>query len=161
MEYRRPLPEDYAQIIQVQNRNLFSALAAEERLDGFLNTAFTIADFQKMDQSVGVIVAVEAGQVHGYLCAATFAFYLGFPFPAACIHQAERISHQGRLLRDYRACLVNPICIDQAHRGTDVFTNLSQAMLDLWPRDRTLLCRQRQYPLPPRLSENDEHRRPF
>ena len=132
MEYRRPsTQQDYEQMVELQNRNLFSVLAPAERLDGFLNTSFTVSDFQQMNQSIGVIVAVEDNQVKGYLCAASLEYYRSFPFPAACIYQADKIQHQTRVLSDYRVCLVNPICIDQAYRGGEVFMRLCQAMLEV------------------------------
>ena len=130
MTYRRPTEQDYLQMVELQHRNLFEVLAPEQRGDGFLSTAFTAAQFQAMNQSVGVVVGVAQNRVQGYLCAAALEFPHA-PFPAAAVRHAASVPYQGKALTQYRTCLVNPICIDQDHRGSDLFMGLCQAMLSV------------------------------
>lgn len=129
MQYHRA--QDFEQIFALQNRNLLSVLNVSERSEGFLNTAFTVQQFQEMDQSLGVIAAVDQGQVCGYIGAGTLTFYSKFLFPAALIQYAEKLNYQQRPLISYRCCIVNPLCIEKKYRGSGIFMELSQAMCDL------------------------------
>jgi hypothetical protein len=74
MDYRRALPEDFAAIVELQNRNLEWNLDERARSDGFLSTAFSIEQFKRMDEEVAIVVSVDAGKLCGYVCASTPAF---------------------------------------------------------------------------------------
>lgn len=138
MKYRRPLQADFEGMLALQNRNLLAVLTPKEQEDGFLNTAFSLENFRAMDKSIAVIVAVEKDKVRGYLCAATLAFKECFPFPAALIKHANNHVYKGRTLSSYRACIVNPICIDKDYRGSGMFMGLCQAMLPIISREYEL-----------------------
>ena len=60
VDYRRAQPGDLTAIIDLQNRNLEWNLAADERAQGFLSTAFSIDQFRRMDEEIAVVVALFA-----------------------------------------------------------------------------------------------------
>ena len=134
MKYTRPLLHHFDQIVALQNKNLFSALVQKERSGGFLYTAFTKEQFQSMDNSLGIIVALEGDAVCGYLCATTNDFNQEFPFPAAMIRHCAHLSYKDQDLKSYPYFIANPLCIDQFYRGTEVFLNLCKAVLAIIPR---------------------------
>ena len=131
MQYRRAVDADFTEILALQQQNLRSSLLPHERGQGFLSRAYTLPELQEMNASVGVIVATDQGQVCGYFCAATPAWYARFPFPAALITETKHIEYQGKKLCDYEFCIVNPMCIAKNYRATFVFLGLCQAMINL------------------------------
>lgn len=139
MEYRRPLPEDFSQILDLQNKNLFSALTSSDRKDGFLSTAYTKDQFLEMDRTLGAVVGVEAGKVCGYIFAGTEKFYRNFIRASALLDQCAKISYRGKPLTSYRFFIANPICIDKDYRGADVYVRLCDKLLETVPKDYDLV----------------------
>jgi ribosomal protein S18 acetylase RimI-like enzyme len=129
--YRRARQDDFAAIADLQNKNLAWNLAADERAEGFLSTAFSIDQFRQMDQEVAVIVALDGAQLCGYICASTPAFNMSMPFPAAMLKHASGIVYDGKALMDRRLCVTSPICIDRAHRGRGIYLGLCRTMIGL------------------------------
>jgi hypothetical protein len=129
--YRRARQTDFAAIADLQNKNLAWNLAAHERAEGFLSTAFSIDQFRQMDEEVAVIVALDGAQLCGYICASTPAFNMSMPFPAAMLKHASGIVYDGKALLDRRLCVTSPICIDRAHRGHGIYLGLCRTMIDL------------------------------
>jgi hypothetical protein len=128
--YRRPLPEDFAQMVDLQNRNLISVLEPHQLTEGFLATAFTADQFQVMDKDVSVFVALENDVVCGYLCASPPEFNRPFPILGVMLAQCDSLFYQDKAIRDYRYCVVGPICIDAAYRGQAVFSQLANRFLE-------------------------------
>jgi hypothetical protein len=131
VHYRRALPEDFAGIVELQNRNLSWNLAERERSDGFLSTAFSIEHFKKMNEEVGIVVGVDDGKLCGYVCASTPEFNKCMPFPAAMLSYASKIAYKGQSLIKQRFCVTSPICIDRNHRGNGVYLELCNKMIEL------------------------------
>ncbi len=138
MEYRRPNPEDFQQIVELQNRNLRLNLSADDLTDGFLGTAFTIDQFKEMDRSIAVVVAIENDKICGYLCASTPEFNESTPAPSAMLKACSRITYKGKVLTDYKFFVATPICIDKKYRGTGVYIGLCQKILELIPHEHEL-----------------------
>jgi len=134
LEYRRALPEDFPQIVELQNKNLASALDDLSRQDGFLSTAYSLEQFEQMNNSICVIVGVdtnaeEASQgyeakVQAYICAITKELCMNFRYPSLLISLCDELLYKGKPLSSYRYYLSNPICIDKGFRGTGVYTEI-------------------------------------
>jgi hypothetical protein len=135
MDYRRALPEDFAAIVDLQNRNLEWNLDQQMRYDGFLSTAFSIEQFKRMDEEVAIVVGVDAGKLCGYVCASTPAFNRSMPFPAAMLEYAAQTIYRDKALTSYDLCVTTPICIDRDYRGSGAYLGLCYKMLELvWGR---------------------------
>ncbi len=131
MEYRRVHSEDFEQIVALQNKNLVEILDQTEQKDGFLSAAFSVEEFQAMDEDLCVVVCVDAGQVCGYACASSVEYNQQFPLVAAMIERFQKIHYQAKPLTSYRSFIYGPVCIDKAYRGQGVLTGLFNQMQKL------------------------------
>ncbi|PIR25270.1 MAG: hypothetical protein COX62_07405 [Deltaproteobacteria bacterium CG_4_10_14_0_2_um_filter_43_8] len=134
MEYRRPHPHEFEQIIALQKQNLFVHLNDSERKDGMLSTEFSLEQFQQMNKECVVVVAVEASKVWGYLCASTAAFNLSKPIPAAMIRHCEKIVYRDKPLSSYSFFIASPTCVDVAYRGKNLFLEMCKALISRIPQ---------------------------
>src|SRR3990167_8856492 len=111
LEYRRILPEDFAEIMALQNRNLLAHLDLPDQQQGFLLTAFSEEQFKAMDREIAVVVAVDHGKICAYLAASTAHFNQTVPFPATMLNYCAHLHFQGKPLNSYQLVIPNPLCI--------------------------------------------------
>ena len=130
MQFRRPLPTDFAQMVNLQNRNLATQLSPADRVNGFLSAALCIEQFQAMDHDLCVVVCAESTQVCAYACASSIEYNKNIPLVEAMIQQFPRLAYQGKALADYHPFIYGPVCIDQAHRGQGILSPLLETLLD-------------------------------
>ncbi|EKD55365.1 MAG: acetyltransferase, GNAT family [uncultured bacterium] len=138
MKYCQPSPHHFEQIFSLQNKNLISVVDQKDRQNGFLSTIFTQEQFQVMNKSLGIMVALKNDVVCGYLCATTIEFNQAFSFPAAMIKNCEDLFYQNRSLNAYQYFIASPMCIDKNFRGKEVFLNLCKALLAIIPKQYEL-----------------------
>lgn len=133
LRFRRAEPQDFESILRLQHQNLFSTLSETERVNGFLSTAYTFEDFQRMHQSMGIIICEHQGALAGYLCASypEAIRRLPHPFPSAMMDFCQRLSYKQRPLSDYRFFIGNPACIAAPYRGYGVLARLVEAVCEL------------------------------
>jgi predicted N-acetyltransferase YhbS len=127
--FRRLSEADYAGILALQEANLFDNLSKEARQDGFLSARFSREQFLRMDRDVGMLIAEDAGQVVGYLCASGVEFNRQFPLLATMIERYGEVSFQGRALADQKTFVYGPACVDRAYRGLGVLRGLFRTLL--------------------------------
>ena len=111
MHTRPAVAADIQAILSIQTANLHANLTEAERRDGFLSAAFTAEHFAQMMREVAVMVADDAGEVCGYLCAGSPAFHRQFPLLAAMIDRFQRVDFLGRPLAAQRAFIYGPVCV--------------------------------------------------
>ena len=139
MQFRRPLPTDFAQMVNLQNRNLATQLSPADRANGFLSASLSIEQFQAMDHDLCVVVCADSDQVCAYACASTIKYNRSIPLVEAMIQQLPRLSYQGKPLADYHPFIYGPVCIDQARRGQGVLEPLLETLLNALPPQFDLL----------------------
>src|SRR3990167_6711788 len=103
MEFRRPLSQDFEQMVVLQNKNLDTTLPQQQLADGFLSTAFTVEQFKMMDHQLCVIVCIDAGSVCGYLCASTIELNQSFPLQAVMLDYCSQCTYNKIPLMSYRS----------------------------------------------------------
>jgi uracil-DNA glycosylase family 4 len=91
--FRRAQAGDYPDMLALQAENFIGNLAPGQTRDGFLSIEYTTAQFDEINQNLGISVAVRNGRVVGYLCACTFSYGSRFPILAELIRNL-----QGRLM---------------------------------------------------------------
>jgi L-amino acid N-acyltransferase YncA len=128
MRYRTASDADWPAVLAIQNGNLHANLTEEERRDGFLSAAFTVEQFAQMAGEVAVMVADDAGQVCGYLCAGSVEFHRQFALLAAMIDGFARVGFFGRPLASQRTFIYGPVCVARSHRGRGVLRGLYDAL---------------------------------
>jgi hypothetical protein len=125
MNFRRATLDDYPKIVELQHQNLLTSLGAASISDGFLATAYSVDDFKRMNTEIGVVVCEDGNQLCGYLGSGTIEFYRQFPVAAAMIQ---------RLTMDLSRVLVsNPVCIEQSHRGQNIYLGLCREICAYYP----------------------------
>lgn len=120
-EIGRAFGGDFDQVVSLQNRNSVTALSEDQRGDGFLRSAFTAAQFEEMAQSVAIIVARDAGEVVGFVCASTVEHNRDNPLVVAMIDRFPQISLGSQSLKSLRGCIAGPVCVDKNYRGQGLF----------------------------------------
>ena len=130
MIYRRPLENDYSQMLALQNRNLVWELTPEEAKQGCLLRAFSLDDFRAMDAELCVMLAFNADQqLAGYLCATRLIENSRFEVIQRIYQHCKKVSYHGKSLLQYKAFIASPMCIERAYRGTSLFFDLCSEML--------------------------------
>ncbi len=139
MQFRRPLPTDFAQMVNLQNQNLATQLSPEDRVNGFLSASLSVEQFQAIDQDLCVVVCSDSNHVCAYACASSIEYNKSIPLVEAMIQQLSMLSYQGKPLTDYHSFIYGPVCIDQAHRGQGILAPLLETLLNALPPQFDLL----------------------
>ena len=157
IEYRKIKPEDFEQVLVLQQQNLLLNISPKIPpnppfvkggtrspfplmmggiSEGFLSTAYTLEQFQGMNDSMAVVVCVENGQVLGYFCLSQVGFFqsLPHPFPKKMIEHCAEVIYQDRPLSQYSYFIANPICIEKEYRGQDLYFNLCKKSCEYIPK---------------------------
>jgi len=126
-QYRRAIPADYAQILDLQSANYIANLSEEERKEGFLSAQFTRQQTAALAEDLGTMVALVDGQVAGFLCAFRNEFETGSPVIATMLESYERFTFEGRPLSAFKSYIYGPVCIGREYRGRGLLRGLYEA----------------------------------
>jgi hypothetical protein len=128
MRYRRLEERDLPAVLALQEANLFDNLGPEQRSQGFLSARFGAAQFVEMAADVAVMVAADADEIGGYLCASGLAFNRRVPLLAAMIERFPDTRFLGRPLGAQRCLIYGPVCVAASRRGSGVLRGLYGAL---------------------------------
>ncbi|MBS2001393.1 MAG: GNAT family N-acetyltransferase [Cyanobacteria bacterium SZAS LIN-5] len=126
---------DFEQVVTLQKANSLAVLPEDARGDGFLSSDFTAEQFEQMAKSVALIVALDAGQVIGFVCASTPEFNRNVPVPAAMMQRFPRIKIGSRRLNEVSSFISGPVCVEKSYRGQGVFEALYNKLFDATATD--------------------------
>jgi hypothetical protein len=125
-------------ILALQSRNLLSNLNEAEQKNGFVTTAFTIAQIEALLANGGVFVAVEISvddqseTVIGYALAGSWSFFAQWPIFPFMLARLPALDLGGRLpfnvINEANSFQYGPVCVDAAYRGLGVFPRLFETM---------------------------------
>ncbi len=127
--FRRALPEDYEAILKLQSANYIANVAEADRKEGFLSAEFSPRQVAEMAEDLGVMIAVDAGVLAGYLCAFRNEFDHGSPVLAEMIKSYPRVMLEGNPLSTYDSYIYGPVCISKAHRQRGLLRGLYRAQI--------------------------------
>ena len=105
-----------------------SRLNEEERLQGFVTTAFTHEQIALLLLQEGVFVAVEGETVVAYVLAGTWDFFAQWPIFPYMETRLASLNLNGRLISKETSFQYGPVCIDSAYRGQALFQRLFDLM---------------------------------
>nr|WP_315482933.1 hypothetical protein [uncultured Undibacterium sp.] len=135
MSQTRPAhPSDIPGILVLQRRNLLSNLSEAEQKNGFVTTAFTVAQIEALMADGGVFVAVETSAVDqtetvtGYALAGSWAFFAQWPIFPFMLARLPALNFEGRVITEENSFQYGPVCIDATYRGLGVFPHLFETM---------------------------------
>jgi hypothetical protein len=128
MDYRRLEERDLPAVLALQDANLFGNLTPQQRAQGFLSARFSAAQFAEMAADLAVMVAADANEIGGYLCASGLALNRRVPLLAAMIERFPGIQFLGRPLGAQRCFIYGPVCVAGSRRGSGVLRGLYAAL---------------------------------
>ena len=129
MEFRRAISDDFFDILKLQAANFIGNLTAEDRAEGFLSAEFTSQQLEEISNDVALLVAIDDGQVLGYLCACSCDYYKQFPLLATMIRSFDTTHYLGKPLNSYKLFIYGPVCIDRSHRGHGLLRGLYEVLV--------------------------------
>lgn len=113
--------------MRLNAENFIANLSVEERRDGFLSAVFTIEQVAAMAGDLGVTIALDQGEVVGFVCAFRNDFDHGSPVVAKMIESYDRAMFEGKLLAQYETYAYGPVCIDRRYRRKGLLRGLYEA----------------------------------
>lgn len=125
---------DIPGILALQKLNLLSNLSEPEQKNGFVTTAFTVAQIEALLAEGGVFVAVETSAdeqseiVIGYALAGTWAYFAQWPIFPFMLARLPDLDFDGRVITEANSFQYGPVCVDAAYRGLGVFPRLFETM---------------------------------
>ena len=135
MPQTRPAkPSDIPGILALQSRNLLSNLSEAEQKNGFVTTAFTVAQIEALMADGGVFVAVETSTddqsetVIGYAVAGSWAYFVQWPIFPFMLARLPALDFDGQAITEANSFQYGPVCVAAAYRGQGVFPRLFEAM---------------------------------
>ena len=125
-------PDDVREILELQARNLASALTPEAMADqGFVTVRHDASVLQRMNEAAPAIVAKAAGRVVGYALVMPRSFAADVPILGPLFEMLEMLSWKGVPLRgNPRWFVMGQICIAEGYRGIGIFDRLYRTMAE-------------------------------
>jgi hypothetical protein len=126
-------------MMKLQHSNFIGNLSKEDVRDGFLSVEFTKVQFHEMNNDVGIVVAIQDGEVRGYLCGASCRYSGQFPILNALTGSLAMLTIAGRQLTMDNTFIYGPVCIGRSFRGQGVLAGLYAALKEI-TRPRYSFC---------------------
>lgn len=136
MEYKRPILDDFEQIVTLQNKNLVDALTPSEKSDGYLSGSFSIEQLKSMDDDICVFICKDKNRVCAYICVSSVEYNKDIPLVASMLDCFPDISYRGKALSTYNIAISGPVCIDKDYRGQGVFFKLYEKLSEFLMKER-------------------------
>lgn len=110
-------------MLVLQAENFIGNLGPSQSLDGFLSIEYTAAQFDEINQDLGISVAVQNSRVAGYLCACTFSYGSRYPILAEMIRSLQERT-MAAPINGETTFIYGPVCISRSMRGSGVLGGL-------------------------------------
>ena len=127
VKYRRAGSADYEGILKLQAANYVVNLSEADRREGFLSAEFSREQVAVMAEDLGIMIAVEAKDIVGYLCAFRNDFNHGSPVLAAMLNSYDRVKFEENPLSSYNSYIYGPVCIAKNYRRQGLLRGLYEA----------------------------------
>jgi len=104
-------------------------LNPQEQQDGFLSIEYSSDQLERLNNELGISVAVEDDHLAGYLIAQTMDFALQSPLIITMVKRFPDSLHRARQLSGFRSFIYGPVCINKESRGQGILEGLFNVML--------------------------------
>ncbi|SHK71036.1 GNAT family acetyltransferase [Desulforamulus aeronauticus] len=122
--------DDFEGILSLIRANHINYISERDKPDGFVTTNFTDAQLEALIVNEhGVTIAKENGKVLSFAMAASWEFWVEWPFFACMIEKLPEFTFEGQTLTRQNSYQYGPICIDKSVRGTGLFERVFYASL--------------------------------
>jgi len=123
--------KDLQGILELQRRNLSSALSAQEKQDqGFVTVAHSFDDLKKMQIYEPNIIAKDNDVVVAYVLAMTESSKTDIAILEPMFNGFNHIEYKGKPISDHKYMVVGQVCVDKRYRGEGLFDKCYHAFKD-------------------------------
>jgi hypothetical protein len=127
MLIRKALPIDYPGIVALQHENRPENLTDEQKRQGFVVSNMNEEQFAAINDSLGIVVAVDADRIAGFLCMVPSEVQPRHPVVQAMVDTFPVQQFRGASLAGQRVFVYGPVCIGHAWRGKGLLRRLFDA----------------------------------
>lgn len=121
--------DDLVDISKLQQENLGRNLSdSEKQQDGFVSVETPIELLEEIINQEGITVARINGKVVGYLMPLSLAHAKEIKLLDPFIARFDDLKFEGKLLNQYRYCVLGQVCIDKNYRGKGILEKLYQEL---------------------------------
>lgn len=128
IDYRRAIPQDYVGIEKLSAANQFSASNPDAQQQGFLSAQMSLAQIEHFANELGIVVAVEDGDVAGFLNLSIAEGDRQPPIIKQMVSHFYELHYQSKLMNEYQIFLYGPVCISAAYRGQGLLRKIFDEM---------------------------------
>ncbi len=128
MIYRRAIPQDYLGIESLSAANQLSASNPDAQQQGFLSAQMSLSQVEHFANELGIVVAVEQGEVAGFLNLSFAAGDRQPPIIKQMVSHFHELRFQSRPMAEYQMFLYGPVCINSAYRGQGILRKMFDQM---------------------------------
>jgi len=116
---------DIDSVLELHYRYQIDSIAAVDKKDGFVTTAFTKEELTKLITSEsGLFIAIKDKKIVAYVMAASWQFWSVWPMFAFMIKDLHNLEYLGKTLTTENSYQYGPICIDKSVRGSGVLEKI-------------------------------------
>lgn len=130
--YRQANKDDYESIAALHKKNYKdpAKLTEQDKNNGFLSVIFTPQQFKEMNEDLAVVVAVQHGEIIGYVCGASFDYCQRFPLLKETIDfiDSHQLKIDGKSMSGKNTFFYGPVCIAEGKRGQGILEGLFEAL---------------------------------
>lgn len=127
MLVRKALPSDYPGIVALQSENRPENLTDEQKKQGFVVSNMNEEQVAAINDSLGIVVAVDAERIAGFLCMVPSEVQPRHPLVQAMVDTFPTQQFMGASLDRQRVFIYGPVCIGLAWRGKGLLRRLFNA----------------------------------
>ena len=116
---------DIDSILRLHAKYQVDSILEEDKKDGFVTTAFTKEQLKSIIiEEEGLFIAVENGEVVGYVMSASWEFWSAWPMFIYMIKDLESLEYLGKKITTKNSYQYGPVCIDKQFRGSGLLEKL-------------------------------------
>ncbi len=129
MIFRRAVPPDFPDILELQRQNLLQNLEHQDLQEGFLSIEYSLEQLERLNRELGIFVARDNDRLAGYLIAQPMDFALQSPLISSMVRRFPDVHYKKRPLSELKIFIYGPVCIDRDFRGRGVLEGIYAVML--------------------------------
>lgn len=128
MEIRRATQTDYSGICELARSHYKENPTPADRQQGFLSARFSLQQITDIANSLGIIIASDAGRVAGFMCASRCEWSDQPAIVRQMLDNLWRYRFHEQPLDKSKVFVYGPVCIDLAYRGRGVLRKMHQCL---------------------------------
>ena len=127
--FRKADPSYFPKILALQKDNLIQNLPPHDQQDGFLSIEYSHGQIERLNNELGIFIAIDSDRLSGYHIAQRMDFALQSPLINTMVSRFPNVLYHSLPLSGYRTFIYGPVCIDRRSRGQGVLEGLFNIIL--------------------------------